>query len=104
MADQVRHVGFVGVGTMGEPMAANLLRAGHAVAVHCKAGLGRTGTVLAMYAIWHSPIVCDGSKSITKVRSLNAGMIQSVAQEAFLAQFAREVAQVRQSRSHASAD
>lgn len=81
-----------------------LLHAGHAVAVHCKAGLGRTGTVLAMYAIWHSPIVCDGSKSITKVRSLNAGMIQSVAQEAFLAQFAREVAQVRQSRSHASAD
>ena len=81
-----------------------LLQAGHAVAVHCKAGLGRTGTVLAMYAIWHSPIVCDGSKSITKVRSLNAGMIQSVAQEAFLAQFAREVAQVRQSRSHASAD
>ncbi len=26
-------IGFIGVGTMGEPMAANLLRAGHAVAV-----------------------------------------------------------------------
>jgi len=26
-------VGFIGIGTMGEPMAANLLRAGHEVAV-----------------------------------------------------------------------
>jgi len=33
MADQVRHVGFVGLGTMGEPMAANLLKAGFQVTV-----------------------------------------------------------------------
>lgn len=68
-----------------------LLLAGHAVAVHCKAGLGRTGTVLAMYAIWHTKAEWDAQKAITKVRSLNAGMIQSVAQESFLEEFAREV-------------
>lgn len=68
-----------------------LLQAGHAVAVHCKAGLGRTGTVLAMYAIWHTKAEWDAQKAITKVRSLHAGMIQSVAQESFLEEFAREV-------------
>ena len=29
-----RQVGFVGVGTMGNPMAANLLAAGHRLTVH----------------------------------------------------------------------
>jgi len=33
MADKVTRVGFVGVGTMGEPMAANLLKAGFEVTV-----------------------------------------------------------------------
>jgi len=33
MADQVNRVGFIGLGTMGEPMAANLLRAGFQVTV-----------------------------------------------------------------------
>ena len=33
MTDRVSRVGFVGVGTMGEPMAANLLKAGFQVAV-----------------------------------------------------------------------
>jgi 3-hydroxyisobutyrate dehydrogenase-like beta-hydroxyacid dehydrogenase len=31
---QPRRVGFIGLGTMGSPMAANLLRAGHRLAVH----------------------------------------------------------------------
>ena len=67
-----------------------LLQAGHSVAVHCKAGLGRTGTVLAMYAIWHKK-ASDAKHAMTMVRALNAGMIQSVAQELFLEKFAREL-------------
>ena len=67
-----------------------LLQAGHSVAVHCKAGLGRTGTVLAMYAIWHKK-ASDAMQGMSMVRALNTGMIQSVAQELFLEKFAREL-------------
>lgn len=64
-----------------------LLQNQHSVAVHCKAGLGRTGTMLAMYFIWRGKGAINASAAITKIRSLNSGMIQSVSQETFLEQF-----------------
>lgn len=30
----MKRIGFIGLGIMGKPMAANLLRAGHALTVH----------------------------------------------------------------------
>jgi atypical dual specificity phosphatase len=68
-----------------------LLQNGHSVAVHCKAGLGRTGTVLAMYAIWNGQGVTNSATSVAKIRSLNSGMIQSVSQETFIERFAQRV-------------
>lgn len=69
----------------------DLIEAQHAVAVHCKAGLGRTGTVLAMYLIWLQKSVICHSKAIEWVRSKNQAMIQSEAQEEFLLQFSRRI-------------
>lgn len=68
-----------------------LLQEGHSIAVHCKAGLGRTGTILAMYAIWRTKGEINAAAAIAKIRGLNAGMIQSVAQETFLERFAQRI-------------
>ncbi|CAN5398481.1 hypothetical protein BH10PSE16_BH10PSE16_42480 [soil metagenome] len=68
------------------------LQRGEVLAVNCKAGLGRTGTVLAMYLIWLSGGQVSGAGAIEHVRSMEAGMIQSLAQEKFLEKFAALVA------------
>src|SRR6185312_12045516 len=36
MTDPIKHVGLVGLGIMGRPMAANLLKAGFGVTVHTR--------------------------------------------------------------------
>jgi atypical dual specificity phosphatase len=59
-----------------------------AVAVHCKAGLGRTGTVLALYWIWLGGGKVSGAAAMEYVRRQETGMIQSQAQENFLENFA----------------
>jgi len=64
---------------------------GEAVAVHCKAGLGRTGTLLAAYWIWHKQGQVKGPDAIAHIRRLEPRMIQSVEQEEFLSLFAREL-------------
>jgi atypical dual specificity phosphatase len=69
------------------------LQDGEAVAVHCKAGLGRTGTVLALYWIWLGAGQVSARTAIEYVRRQEAGMIQSLEQERFLEQFAEAVAQ-----------
>lgn len=68
------------------------LHKGEVVAVHCKAGLGRTGTVLALYWIWLGAGRVSGAAAIEHVRRREAGMIQSIEQENFLEEFARLVA------------
>lgn len=59
------------------------------IAVHCRAGLGRTGTVLAAYLIW------EGNSALTAletVRRVEPRWVQSAAQVEFLEQFAEHLA------------
>jgi len=61
-----------------------LVALGEVVAVHCRAGLGRTGTMLA------AQLVFDGESAvgaIERVRRLNPSCIQSDAQVQFLSSF-----------------
>lgn len=70
------------------------LQNGEAVAVHCKAGLGRTGTVLGLYWVWLQAGQVSGEAAMRYVRQQEAGMIQSLEQENFLKNFAGLVAQL----------
>jgi atypical dual specificity phosphatase len=59
------------------------------VAVHCRAGLGRTGTVLAAYLIWEGTSALDALES---VRRVEPRWVQSEEQVTFLEEFAQAVA------------
>lgn len=59
------------------------------VAVHCRAGLGRTGTVLASVLIWEG---ATALAALDTVRRIEPRWVQSEPQVAFLAEFARHVA------------
>ncbi len=59
------------------------------VAVHCRAGLGRTGTVLASVLIWEG---ATALAALETVRRIEPRWVQSEPQVAFLAEFARHVA------------
>jgi atypical dual specificity phosphatase len=56
-----------------------------AVAVHCQAGLGRTGTMLAAYLIAQGE---TAGGAIQRVRSIESGAIETPAQIHFLQEFA----------------
>lgn len=64
---------------------------GRPVAVHCLAGQGRTGTVLAAYLIRGG---LDAEAAIAAVRAVCPGAIEAQAQSEALAVFARERAWV----------
>jgi protein-tyrosine phosphatase len=61
-------------------------RAGHAVAIHCWAGLGRTGMVAAccLVSLGFRP-----DEAIVLVREQRPGSVETVGQEDFIATFAR---------------
>lgn len=63
------------------------------IAVHCKAGLGRTGTVLAAYRLWRAGTAASAVEAIEYVRRLEPGMIQSQEQVSFLDDFATHIRQ-----------
>src|SRR5689334_23172901 len=65
------------------------LASGRRVAVHCRAGLGRTGTLVACYLVGrgHGP-----DDAIARVRALRPGSVETPAQVAAVAAFARRVA------------
>jgi len=62
------------------------------VALHCRAGLGRTGTLLAAYWIWRHGGRLDGGQALREVRQRHPGWVQSASQIEFLNRFARAVA------------
>jgi len=59
------------------------------VMVHCLAGLGRTGTILACYLVKYQNKSAD--EAIQKVREERPGSIQSFPQEEIIFQFAKSV-------------
>jgi atypical dual specificity phosphatase len=66
-----------------------LLEQNEVVAVHCRAGLGRTGTVLAAHLIWEGYGALD---ALETVRSIEPRWVQSQVQVEFLETFAQTTA------------
>jgi len=60
------------------------LAEGKRVAVHCKAGLGRTGTMLASYYVFKG---LSPTEAIRKLRCVDPRMVQSEIQERFVEDF-----------------
>lgn len=66
-----------------------MIDAGEVLAVHCKAGLGRTGTILAAWMIREGGLSADSS--MARLRRIEPGFIQSAAQESFLREYEADI-------------
>ena len=62
---------------------------GMGVAIHCAAGLGRTGTVLAAYFVANG---MPPREAVDKVRDLRPGSVETVEQERAIERFAARAA------------
>jgi len=69
-----------------------LIAAKEVVAVHCRAGMGRTGTVLAAYLIWEGSGALD---ALEDARRIEPRWVQSQEQVEFLKQFETAVVKNR---------
>lgn len=67
---------------------ARTIERGDGVAVHCRAGLGRTGTILAAVLVW---LGRDAESAIREVRAIRRSYIQNDAQLGFVKRFADSV-------------
>jgi atypical dual specificity phosphatase len=65
------------------------------IAVHCRAGLGRTGTVLAAYLIWEGK---GALEALETVRRVDPRWVQSSFQVEFLEKFAEHMTRVGSTR------
>ncbi len=65
-----------------------LLAQGEVIAVHCRAGLGRTGTLLAAHLIWEGR---DSLSALEYVRRIEPRWVQSEAQVKFLESFSKAI-------------
>ena len=72
----------IGVAAMSEAIAEGIR-----VAVHCGAGLGRTGTLIACYLVSRGQ---SAEEAIAKVRQRRPGSIETPEQEAAVRTFARQ--------------
>lgn len=70
----------------------HLLSANEVLAVHCRAGLGRTGTVLAAHLIWEGQRALD---ALENVRRIEPRWVQSQTQVEFLEEFEIAVSKTR---------
>ncbi len=61
------------------------IQAGKKVLVHCLAGIGRTGMILACYMIYKENL--SGADALAWIRSFSSNYVQSVEQEDFLNEF-----------------
>ena len=61
------------------------IRSGKPVLVHCAAGKGRTGALLAAYMIKNENLTAE--QAIEKVRLMRPGSVQSIAQETALSMY-----------------
>ncbi len=66
-----------------------LTEQGEAIAMHCKAGMGRTGTMLVAQLIWEGETALD---ALEAARSIEPRWVQSDVQVEFLEEFALAVA------------
>lgn len=65
------------------------IEAGEVLAVHCKAGLGRTGTILAAWMIREGGLTAQDS--MLRLRRIEPGFIQSKDQEDFLRRYEEDL-------------
>lgn len=66
-----------------------LLEQGEVLAVHCKAGIGRTGSVLAAWLIREGGLSAE--TAITRLRSIKSTFVQTEVQERFLHDFEMDI-------------
>jgi len=69
-------------------LAEPAIRANDGIAVHCRGGLGRTGTVLAAILVWFGD---TAAMAVQRVRAAKPRAIQSEAQQRFLTDFADRI-------------
>jgi atypical dual specificity phosphatase len=86
-----RHLPIADMGVPSIHAAASLCRDitrmredGAQVVLHCEAGLGRTGTLLASYLVWQG---ARAEEAVDEVRSVIRGALQSPSQELFVQRF-----------------
>lgn len=68
------------------------LDAGTKTLVHCKAGLGRTGTLLACLLVYRG---ANPERAVTEVRLVNPHFIQNRTQESFVRRFSEYLSKER---------